>query len=687
MPRSRRSMRRLAMIAKGKIRAEGGKLASYLMTGEPGEIAQLVETRGLERFGRDPVTAFDRMEQWANARTDCQKAFFHGHIRLAPGERLSDAQWMEAVDRKEKTLGFTDAPRMVSFHIDEATGDKHLHVAWFRIDLETERAIDPGLYKNKLKHLSRECEKDFGLQIVSNERKPEHRARAAGRNEFEESRRLGTDINVTRTAILDSFQKSDNGRSFAAAIKAQGMEIAAGDRGFVIIDAAGGHHALNKKLTAMTLGEIRQRLADLDMAQLPTVDAAKNLQHDRKYSRENSAEKDRPMTDDRDSTSRPDDAGKNPYLEDAPPNQFPKAAFDTTEPDAKFREAWRQPAFSEATIEADPWTAVYLPIPQTADATLLMKGVEAAAQCQDMARYPGAGPQLQQSDAGPTDHAHRASERIHELSEAVQQLFRVREPFVERGQAFTPAEPEAGRYDQLKPAAEPVQGPEASPAPAVPVIETSPAGGPSRGAWAEIFKGMDRDDAADAIAYIRACGFDQQSSEPPSVLKVPEPQGVAEQKVLEGYLASYEEEFGYRPAIMYEDKGFTPDPARGFVYDAADAVDRAIRTSSNFLASASALVENLIGYLGDLISPPPPMTRGQIETAVKVADEKAVEAADSAAYRENEAAYDAQDAQRRQASDERLEELKRLYGNDISVEDPRERGRDWGREQERDRER
>jgi len=227
------------------------------------------------------------MEQWAQHNTDCKKAFFHGHIRLAPGERLLDAQWMEAVERKEKTLGFAGCPRMVSFHIDQATGEKHLHVAWFRLDFEKERALDPGLYKNKLKHLSRECEKDFGLQIVSNDRQPNDLARAADRNEFEEARRLDTDLKAIRSAILDSFQKSDNGRSFAAAIKAQGFVIAQGDRRdcLVVVDQEGGHHALNKKLTGMTAAEIRQRLADLDRSQLPTVEQAQEMQAERAATR------------------------------------------------------------------------------------------------------------------------------------------------------------------------------------------------------------------------------------------------------------------------------------------------------------------------------------------------------------------------------------------------------------------
>ena len=62
-----------------------------------------------------------------------------------------------------------------------------------------------GLYKNKLKDLAREIERDYGLKIISNERQAGDLARAAGRDEFEESRRLGTDLKAIRTAILDCF--------------------------------------------------------------------------------------------------------------------------------------------------------------------------------------------------------------------------------------------------------------------------------------------------------------------------------------------------------------------------------------------------------------------------------------------------------------------------------------------------
>jgi hypothetical protein len=328
------------MIAKGKIRAEGAKLARYLMTGEPGEIAKLIETRGLEVFGEDPVTAFATMERIAEANTRSTLAFFHGHIRLAPGERLSDAQWMEALDRMEKRLGFAGQPRAASFHIDQATGEKHLHVGWFRVDLETMRAIDPGMFKNHLKQLSRVLEKDFALREISSVRQPHDRARAAGRNEVEESRRLGTDVREIRTAILDSLERSDGGKAFKAALEGRGFMLANGDRRdcFVVIDPAGGQHALNKKLTGLTLAQTRERLSDLDRSQLPSVDHAKEMQAERQAIR--SAQEARQQPERAGAVEEKHGAARGPYAELKPSQPEIKPLGKTA---GEIRLAWRSP--------------------------------------------------------------------------------------------------------------------------------------------------------------------------------------------------------------------------------------------------------------------------------------------------------------------------------------------------------
>ena len=149
-------------------------------------------------------------------------------------------------------------------------------------------ALDPGLYKLKLKELSRALERELGLRIVSSDRAPDAKTRAADRNEFEEARRLGTGLKQIRNAIHDCLQRADNGAAFKAALDAAGLVLAQGDKRdcFVVVDQAGGHHALNKKLTGLTLAQLRIRLGDLDRAQLPGVAEAKTRQRARQPARD-----------------------------------------------------------------------------------------------------------------------------------------------------------------------------------------------------------------------------------------------------------------------------------------------------------------------------------------------------------------------------------------------------------------
>ena len=132
---------------------------------------------------------------------------------------------------------------MASLHIDSKTGEFHIHVAYglMRATATTDGCFVQrlGKYENKLQLYAREVELKYGLQILSNEPRPG--ARRADRNELEESRRLGTDIHAIRSAILDSLQKSDNGRAFEAAIKERGWRSRRRPAQlFVVIDRAGG---------------------------------------------------------------------------------------------------------------------------------------------------------------------------------------------------------------------------------------------------------------------------------------------------------------------------------------------------------------------------------------------------------------------------------------------------------------
>lgn len=263
------------MIAKGNLHAHGAKLAAYLTTSSEDEHAELVELRG---FASDNIRdAFIDVQMQA-AATRATKPFFHAYVRAPEGEGISRELWREFADRLEARLGFDGQPRAVAFHHGPG-GETHMHISWSRIDLASLRVIDPGLYKNKMKELCRAFEKEHGLTQVANERATDNKTRSPNRAEFEQARRLGIDLKVIRNTIQACWQSADSGRGFAAALAEHGFILARGDRrDFVVIDHAGGDHALSKRITGATAAETRARVADIDRAGLPSVDEAKVAQ-------------------------------------------------------------------------------------------------------------------------------------------------------------------------------------------------------------------------------------------------------------------------------------------------------------------------------------------------------------------------------------------------------------------------
>jgi len=270
------------MFAGGNLNGNGRALAAYLTRVKEGERVEVADLRGF--VFNDIHNALLSAELQAFEKTNCEYPFFHGYMRAAPGEHLDKAQWLHCIDEYEKSLGFTGQPRAVSFHIDEQSGEMHSHIAWSRIDTEQEKyfAIDPGLYVLKGMEVARELEIELGLRRIGLERDPEYKTNAPTRDELEEARRLKTDLKEIRETIRDCWEHSDNGRSFSAALEQEGLILARGDRrDFVVIDQEGGHHALNKGITGATAAKTRERLSDIDRAELPTVEQAQahQLEH------------------------------------------------------------------------------------------------------------------------------------------------------------------------------------------------------------------------------------------------------------------------------------------------------------------------------------------------------------------------------------------------------------------------
>lgn len=260
------------MIAKGTTHDNGVRLARYLTTGKEGEIAALWEVSGFA--SADIVEAF-RSVHVLTAGTQCQQPFFHVQVRNPDSEFLTRDQWLIVADRIERILGLSGQPRAIAFHADRQTGGEHMHLAFSRIDHETLTTRKLPFFKRRLNTVSRELETELGLTPVRADRASVIKY-APLRPQEEQARRLGVDIRDVLETIRECFDGSDCGRSFAAALAHNQLTLAQGERrDFVVVDHAGGIHALGKRILGLPAAQIRARLSDLAKEKLPTVEQAR----------------------------------------------------------------------------------------------------------------------------------------------------------------------------------------------------------------------------------------------------------------------------------------------------------------------------------------------------------------------------------------------------------------------------
>jgi hypothetical protein len=256
------------MIAKGTPHDSGVRLARYLTTGKEGETAALWELSGFA--STDIIEAFRSVHVMA-AATQCLQPFFHVQVRNPDTECLTRDQWLIVADRIERILGLAGQPRALVFHADRQTGNEHMHLAFSRIDHETLTARKLPFFKRRLHTVSRELENELGLTPVRADRASVIKY-APRRPQEEQARRLGVDIRDVLETIRECFDRSDCGRSFVAALAYNGLGLAQGERrDFVVVDHAGGIHALGKRILGLSAAQIRARLSDLTRESLPTV--------------------------------------------------------------------------------------------------------------------------------------------------------------------------------------------------------------------------------------------------------------------------------------------------------------------------------------------------------------------------------------------------------------------------------
>jgi relaxase-like protein len=135
------------------------------------------------------------------------------------------------------------------------------------------------------------------------EAKQVQQERQAERERQSEQDRTPVRPAAARALMTELWRETGNGKTFQAALETKWWVLARGEqRDFVAIDSAGGVHSVARRIEGAKAADVAQRFADLDPKSLPTVAAAKKLQHARQGERAQQAgaraiERSRPKAD------------------------------------------------------------------------------------------------------------------------------------------------------------------------------------------------------------------------------------------------------------------------------------------------------------------------------------------------------------------------------------------------------
>ena len=276
------------MILKGNQRGGGQQLAAHLQNSFDNERVEIADVRG--SVAQDLSGAF---AEWAaEARgTKCTKFLYSLSLNpYQPNGRLTREQYLELLERTERSLKLVGQPRAVVFH-EKRDKDgvlrEHCHAVWSRIDTDKMIAVPIGHDRLKLRTVAQEFARDHGLQLPDGmkpgnskeNRRERYNKRAAQENlgEKQQQERTGITKAERRAEIATCWTGTANGAAFVYALETKGYFLARGDaRDYVVIDAYGEIHSLSRQLSGVAKKkEMTDRLADYPPDKQRDIEAAR----------------------------------------------------------------------------------------------------------------------------------------------------------------------------------------------------------------------------------------------------------------------------------------------------------------------------------------------------------------------------------------------------------------------------
>jgi hypothetical protein len=273
------------MILKGNQRAGGQQLAAHLMNSFDNERVEIADVRGA--VAQDLSGAF---AEWsAQARgTRCRKYIYS--FSASPDQsqgHLTREQYLELLDRTERSLNLVGQPRAVVFHEKkdkDGVPREHCHAVWCRIDTDKMKAVQIAHDRLKLRTVAREFARDHGLELPDGMKKDGKRDRFNDRAKQEnladrqQKERTGISKAERMADIATCWKETGNGAAFVKALETKGYFLAKGDRrAFVVVDLHGEVHSLPRQLAGVAKSkDVQERLAGYPLDRLPDVETARD---------------------------------------------------------------------------------------------------------------------------------------------------------------------------------------------------------------------------------------------------------------------------------------------------------------------------------------------------------------------------------------------------------------------------
>jgi hypothetical protein len=269
------------MIIKGRSRSGADELAAHLARVDTNERMEVIEVRGT--VAADVKGALREMVAVA-VGTRCKSSLYHASVNVRAEERMDADQWRFAIDTLESKLGLIGQPRVVVMH--EKLGREHVHIVWSRIDAARMCAISDSHNYRAHEEAARELERVFGhehTQGAHHEREGVARpGRTASHADQQQASRHRMRLSDLTTEVTGCWRSTQNGVEFRAALEERGYLLGRGERrDFVLIDPKGGIHSLTRRIEGVRVAHLRERMRDIDLTSVPSVERAREMQSTR----------------------------------------------------------------------------------------------------------------------------------------------------------------------------------------------------------------------------------------------------------------------------------------------------------------------------------------------------------------------------------------------------------------------